>query len=748
MAPVSVTPGRAEWPALVESILTTSASGPELVAEATLAAVPSVVQVDWTAIVRWKSDGPQVVFSSGAGMDLPRHRLREGSLRVCGRPVAVTAIDASTDLVVARPSTATMFDLEDRRALRSLALLASLAADPSRAAFTALYSVATKLLASRDLEEVLLGVANASIQVLRAEIGGIFLVDASGRCLEIRSVVGHRTVETARLRIKPGQGLAGKVFELGAIHRVDDWTTDDSITKEFLTIASEEGTQSALGAPMKVAGRTIGVLCAWRRRRSVFTDDDIRVMTALAELATVAVEKARIRQAEREAAERLRATNEELEQRFQEAERALRVHQQLTQIAVEGSEMREVVRSLSSLTGGAAVLIDEDDRLLASCDRRDQSLTELVRAWRRARRGRLDRPSDLLQPSDVDRRWTIVVPVRAAGLEWGYLAVGLESPPSRGDTVAAEQAATVCALLLAREEAAVSATRRLEGEFVWDLLEGRVKDEAEALVRARQLRRDLPRPARVLLVRVDGWERLARTEQWTPEQLERARGRKAQALSERLAERSAAARVIARRANLFVVLAPQPRNPVGDAAGTAAAEWARHLGELATSAVSSGELRAVAGVSGVVESVLGFREGFRQARFALSAASLPQQPVVVFEALGVLQFLLTPAERPDLERFVEQTLGRLLDYDRARKSNLVQTLEGYLACDCNLHRAAERLFVHHKTMRYRLQRIQTLSGLRLDRQDDRFNVQLALKIMRLVTPPPSTTAAYAPPRPE
>ena len=736
---VSIPSGGAEWSTLVESILKASAAGPELVAEAALEAVHTVVEADWAAIVRWKSDGPQVVFSRGAGIELPAHRLREGSVSLREHPAAVVAIDPSTDLVAARTSSAAVFDLDDLRALRTLALLASQAADPSRAGFTALYSVATKLLASRDLEEVLLGVANATAQVLRAEIGGIFLVDGSGRFLEMRSVVGHRTVDTARLRVKPGQGLAGKIFELGVVHRVDDWTTDPSITKEFLTIASEEGTQSALGAPMKVRERTVGVLCAWRRRRSVFTDADIRIMTALAELATVAVEKARSHQAERDAAERLRETHAELEQRYQEAERALLVHQQLTQIAVEGSEMREVVRSLRSLTGGTAVLIDEDDRLLASDDSGDESLAEVVRGWRRARSRRLDRPSDLLEPSDDDGRWTIVVPVRAAGLEWGYLGVGLGWPPSRGDTVAAEQAATVCALLLAREEAAVAATRRIEGEFVWDLLEGRIRDEAEALVRARQLQRDLPRPARVLLVRVDGWERLARAEQWTPEQLERARGRRAQALSERLAERNAAARVIARRANLFVVLAPQPRD--------AATEWARRLGDLAVSVVSSGDLHAVAGVSGVVESVLGFPEGFRQARFALSA-SLPRQPVVVFEALGVLQFLLTPAERPDLERFVEQTLGGLVAYDRAHRTSLVLTLEGYLASDCNLQRAAERLFVHHKTMRYRLQRIRALSGLQMDRQDDRFNAQLALKIMRLVSQSPSTAAVPAHPHPE
>jgi DNA-binding PucR family transcriptional regulator len=104
---------------------------------------------------------------------------------------------------------------------------------------------------------------------------------------------------------------------------------------------------------------------------------------------------------------------------------------------------------------------------------------------------------------------------------------------------------------------------------------------------------------------------------------------------------------------------------------------------------------------------------------------------MVFEDLGVLQFLLTPSERGDLDRFVERTLGVLLAYDEQHKTQLVPTIEAYLACDCNLLRAAERLFIHPKTMRYRLQRMQSLTRLRFSRQEDRFNLHLALKIMHL-----------------
>jgi sugar diacid utilization regulator/GAF domain-containing protein len=712
----------ADWPGAIESILDASAVGPERVAAAIVTAASSMVGADRAALVRWDRGGPRMLASAGELIGLPAERPPEGAAVVDSHPTGVVRMGPSTDLVIVRGTSQADLRADELHGLRILAEVGLRTADRADEALSALYGVATKLLASRDLEEALLAIANAASQVLRAEIAGIFLVDASGECLEMRSVVGHQTVQTARLRAKRGQGLAGKVFATGRVHRVDDWTTDPSITKEFLSIASREGTQSAICAPLRIGARTIGAIGAWRRRRSIFSESDVETVTALANLATVAVESARTDQAERESATKLRVAHQELERRYEESERSLRIHQELTQIALEGAEIGQVVRSLQSLTGGTIALVSDEGRLIADAGHPGDELVELLRGWDRHRTGDLDQASYLLEPTDDQRGWAIVVRVRSAGIEWGRLAVRLAGRPARIDIVAAEQAATVCALLVAREEAAAAATRRLETEFVWDLLEGRVSDEAEALVRARQLQRTLPRRARVVLVRVDGWEQLPGAEGWTPEQLERARGRIGQALLERLGQASRS-RILARRANLFVVLAPQLR---GGRAG-----HARNLGELAVSAVERAALRATAGIGGVAESVVELPDSFRQARFALSATSTPQHPVMVFEDLGILQFLLAPSERGDLDRFVQQTLGVLLAYDERHKTQLVPTIEAYLACDCNMLRAAEQLFVHPKTMRYRLQRMQSLTGLRFDRQEERFNLQLALKILHL-----------------
>jgi purine catabolism regulator len=107
--------------------------------------------------------------------------------------------------------------------------------------------------------------------------------------------------------------------------------------------------------------------------------------------------------------------------------------------------------------------------------------------------------------------------------------------------------------------------------------------------------------------------------------------------------------------------------------------------------------------------------------------------VAVFEDLGAVQFLLEPAHGADLDRYAEQQLGVLLAYDRDHDADLVNTLGAYLRCDGHVQRAAEDLCIHPKTMSYRLNRIEALTGMVVGRQEDRFNAQLALKILAMRT---------------
>src|SRR5437764_3932133 len=110
--------------------------------------------------------------------------------------------------------------------------------------------VAADILSSLELDATLLSVLNAVVTTTRADIAGILLADESGEVLRMQACTGHRTVATARLVVRRGQGVAGMVFDEGRPVCIDDYDTDPRISADFVDIAHADGTRAALGAPM------------------------------------------------------------------------------------------------------------------------------------------------------------------------------------------------------------------------------------------------------------------------------------------------------------------------------------------------------------------------------------------------------------------------------------------------------------------------------------------------------------------
>jgi DNA-binding PucR family transcriptional regulator len=79
---------------------------------------------------------------------------------------------------------------------------------------------------------------------------------------------------------------------------------------------------------------------------------------------------------------------------------------------------------------------------------------------------------------------------------------------------------------------------------------------------------------------------------------------------------------------------------------------------------------------------------------------------------------------------MRQAVDRLIEYDRRRRTALLDTLERYLAERRSVIESARALFIHPNTLRQRLGRIEELTGLALD-EDDLLSLELAIKLARL-----------------
>lgn len=420
------------------------------------------------------------------------------------------------DVVAARRAGAAPFTRAELATVDAIAILLVHAEVGDRHdAAEPLQRVTTEIVGNLDLDRVLLAVANAASRLLDSETAGVFLVHEGE--LEIRCAVGHHRVETSRLRIPKGRGVAGKVFATGRPVRVDDYATATSITSDYLGVATDEGTRSTLAVPITDAdGQIIGVLNVWRRRLSIFSDEDEELLMAIAALASIGVVNARAFAAQRDAAAQQRRIGDELRGRLSSTDETLQIHRRLTMIAAEGRDLAAVAQSLHRHIGARIVIVPDRDRAPVRCpDAETESGADLP-TEQRARGVRE------LGPADGGDCW-LKAPIEAANVRYGLLYARFDTRPAQHHVVALEQAATICGLLIGHEEALLAATGRLRAEFVWDLLEGRASDAADVSHRALTLGYQLSFPARVMLVQACGLSALTRAQRWSVEELDRSR---------------------------------------------------------------------------------------------------------------------------------------------------------------------------------------------------------------------------------
>ena len=138
------------------------------------------------------------------------------------------------------------------------------------------------------------------------------------------------------------------------------------------------------------------------------------------------------------------------------------------------------------------------------------------------------------------------------------------------------------------------------------------------------------------------------------------------------------------------------------------------------------------GVSNVCSGAASFPAGFEEARHALlGTAVLRSKPGVMrYDDLGPYKYLLRVSLDGGIRDPQRDAVFRLVAYDEARSSSLLETLEEFLRHRGNISATAEALHVHQNTLRQRLRRIMQLSGLDL-RKDDWLMVEIAVKMVRL-----------------
>ncbi|WP_257347423.1 PucR family transcriptional regulator [Pseudalkalibacillus decolorationis] len=105
----------------------------------------------------------------------------------------------------------------------------------------------------------------------------------------------------------------------------------------------------------------------------------------------------------------------------------------------------------------------------------------------------------------------------------------------------------------------------------------------------------------------------------------------------------------------------------------------------------------------------------------------PDEKVYAYDKLGIYEILINLSTDPFAVKYTEEVLQPLASTD----GQLLETLIAFLNENGNVSRTAEKLFIHRRTMTYRLQKIKELINMELDDPENLFILRFCLKIKEL-----------------
>lgn len=129
------------------------------------------------------------------------------------------------------------------------------------------------------------------------------------------------------------------------------------------------------------------------------------------------------------------------------------------------------------------------------------------------------------------------------------------------------------------------------------------------------------------------------------------------------------------------------------------------------------------------------RKSYQQAWSAVLAGQCQaradgQQSIYHYKDIGILQFLARCGREEAADEFINETIGRLIDHDEAKETELIPTLEAIVRSN-SLREASNMVCLHPKSVYYRKLRIEKILGKSVDSADTRFAIAIAIKLYQI-----------------
>lgn len=521
--------------------------------------------------------------------------------------------------------------------------------------------------------------------------------------------------------------LSCEVYQTGEPLVLEDIIHDQGYSPgsaRIVLAAIEHGYMSAVLVPATLGEHACVVwFCDTRARQ--LDPHDLAYARLLVRQLVLAVEAADLRHEQMDARSTIQQLTDLVDQQRATIDRLGHDQTQLARLAAEDAGLDLVTDTIGDLLGNPVLLLDE--MLQAVCVHdvlpdldmppwpdRPASLPE----WAEDLAGRLralplPTRQAILEPGQEDgvtERLLVTAVIVGRDL-LGYICVReVQRPIDQIDLLIVQQAATVVATGLLKERMSFGLRGHIRSDVLAELLSARALTDQQLQRHARTLGLDLAEGGHLVLIRPPVMA------YGTDALLDRLGTVTRLIATDRLEQ----SQVIRQRGDLVVLTCVDGK--------TAAAQLDEELRRRMP------ECSVLIAVGRQWQGREGLRKAYLEAgRLADAALALHLDVTVVQpDDLGVVGLLTRQETADDLIGFAEHRLQALVEYDESHNTELLRTLASYVNHSGHLQHTADELFIHISTLRYRLDKLQALTGCDLKDAEQRFELQLAMKIRDVV----------------
>jgi len=156
----------------------------------------------------------------------------------------------------------------------------------------AISKVSKTITSNLYLGDILKLIVTVTAEIMDSKICSLMLIDEKTKELVLKATQSMSEVYNKKPNLKVGEGIAGKVASENKPIAVYDLSKGSEYKSKNIAVVA--GLKSLLSVPLAVKGKVIGVLNNYTSYPHNFTEDEVNILTTVANQAAIVIENAEL----------------------------------------------------------------------------------------------------------------------------------------------------------------------------------------------------------------------------------------------------------------------------------------------------------------------------------------------------------------------------------------------------------------------------------------------------------------------